>query len=140
MDAIERFKLHTAIFVTLSLLYATRSPLLHTLPVQLVAVALLGHLLYTTYTNEKSGDEQPIPVDNGADAVEDVSNEPTLVAPDDVSSKWYTNFQTSKRALTTPQAADVKGFYDSVIGASVRKSMPLCTRSFSSFNPYHSYD
>lgn len=145
------FRIHIALFIYICYLYVTGNAA--TTYAKVIGLGLVAHLLYVTFfggdIDESLASEslQGTDYSNGAqdqDLDQDLGNDlyDSLGQPDeDISTKWFSSSGEIGRVVGKFAPPNTEDFWNTITGGSLTsKSVPLCTRSFSSYNPHQQFD
>lgn len=133
------FQIDVAVFGILCYLYLKNDSRLHSRHVQAVALCLIAHLCYVHFYGENNTEvgldvekEQPEPL------LEEEALGTATINTDEISAKWYEGNTTTDRYGAQQSPSNTRDFWSTIVGSSLTNhSVPLCTRSFSSYNPHH---
>ena len=159
LNQIHGMEPEIVIFGLLCLLYLTNKKALNNTWIKVVAVGLVFHLGITTlqspedYTQSTSSEYVVESENDTSDNTLGDTDETNLeyygdsanflAAPDqDVSDKFFHTSNQIGQAYQKLAPSSAHEFWSSVLGSSINKpcTVPLCTRSYSNWNPYQQQD
>ena len=142
------FLIELLVFVVLLVVYLSKSSLVQSSLIQIVALGFFFHLLHTSIKCDTKPIQEPLApelLDPNPDDVYDRTEVGDANEHVDTATTWYEGTTNLGATYTSSNFNNIhnnnQDFWSSMVGSSLSKSRaPVSSRSYSNFNKFHSYD